>query len=108
MPRDPKTLRLWQAARFLPLTVRFLGTRYRPLFLAYARLGEAAGKAPPVADAMAFLEFMARQDRLALLRAERRALGADARALRRRFRLEREEGLVSAVEKSRLMRWLSF
>lgn len=98
--------RLWQSARFLPRTVRLLGTRYRTLFLAYAQEHEAAGKAPAVADAMAFVDFMFRQDRIALLPPEHEALRHDQRTLRRRFRLKRRQRLVEAVEKWRILQWL--
>ena len=106
MRLDPGVFRLWRAARFLPLSARFLGTRYRGLFLAYARRNEPAGEARSVADAMAFLDFMSRQERLALLEPERRALRRDARALRRRFWLRRQGGRVEAVEKWKILRWL--
>ena len=38
MKEAPNVERLWQAARFMPQTVRLLGTRYRSLFLAYGQL----------------------------------------------------------------------
>ncbi len=98
--------RLWQAARFLPQTVRLLGTRYRTLFLAYALGARAAGEAAAVADALAFAEFMLGQDRIALLPPELRAVRADARALRRRYRLVRAGGEVRAALRWRILRWL--
>ena len=106
MRKNPQIQRLWQAARFLPMTARFLGTRYRSLFLAYARQNEPAGEAQPVADALAFIDFMSRQERLALLDPERGALRRDERALRRRFRLRRQGGRVEAVEKWKILQWL--
>jgi len=100
-------MRLWQAARFLPLSARLLGTRYRPLFLAYARKSQAVGRARHAADAMAFLDFMSRQERLALLQPERRALRRDARMLCRRYWLKRVNGRVRAVEKWKILQWLA-
>lgn len=98
--------RLWQAARFMPQTVRLLGTRYRSLFLAYGQLIQSEGEARPVADALAFLKFMERQDRVALLPPEQRAVRDDARALRRRFRLKRAGDKVRAIEKWKVLQWL--
>jgi len=98
--------RLWQSARFLPRTVRLLGTRYRTLFMAYAQDHRSEGKAPEVADAMAFIDFMFRQDRIALLPPEHEALHHDQRGLRRRFWLKRRDRKVEAVEKWRILQWL--
>jgi hypothetical protein len=100
--------RLWQAARYLPESVRLLGTRYRSLFLAHAQLCEAGGDAASVADAMAFIEFMRLQNRLGLLPLEQRALSKDERRLRKRYRLIREGRSVSAKEKWKILQWLSF
>lgn len=98
--------RLWQSARFLPRSVRLLGTRYRTLFLAYAQRNQSGGAAAAVADAMAFVDFMLRQDRIALLPPEQEALRYDKRVLRRRFWLRRREGTVQADEKWRILQWL--
>lgn len=99
-------LRLWQAARYMPRSVRLLGTRYRALFLAYAEQTQAAGDAPAVADAMAFVDFMFRQDRLGLLGPEKQALRGDQKPLRRRFRLRREGATVTVTEKWKVLQWL--
>ncbi|MBI4375143.1 MAG: hypothetical protein HY549_01715 [Elusimicrobia bacterium] len=108
--QPPPVERLWQAARYLPQSVRLLGTRYRTLFLAYAQqcsVESSNGKAPPaVADAMAFIEFMFLQNRVGLLPPEQRALHQDQRALRRRFRLRRHGITVSATEKWKICQWL--
>lgn len=98
--------RLWQAARYMPQSVRLLGTRYRALFLAYAASASSSGEARAVADALAFIEFMFKQDRVGLLEPEQKALRSDARALRRRFRLKRADGGVTAVEKWKVLQWL--
>jgi hypothetical protein len=98
--------RLWQAARYLPQSVRLLGTRYRSLFVAHAHQTKPTGNLAPVADALAFVDFMLRQSRVALLENERRALRADDRALRRRFRLTRRPGEVAAFEKWKIRQWL--
>ncbi len=98
--------RLWQAARYIPQTVRLLGTRYRALFVAFAEQCGSDGEARAVADALAFIEFMFRQDRVGLLPLEQRALRADERELRRRFRLKRQDGKVTAVEKWKVLQWL--
>jgi hypothetical protein len=98
--------RLWKAAECLPESVRLLGTRYRALFLAYAPLYRPHGKASPVADAMAFVDFMFRQERVGLLDNEREALRGDQRALRRRFRLRSKGSEIEAVEKWRIAQWL--
>lgn len=98
--------RLWKSARFLPLTVRLLGTRYRSLFLAHAQSCRPRGDAAPVADALAFIDFMLRQERVGLLENERSALRRDARALKRRFRLRRDDEAVEASEKWRPLQWL--
>lgn len=98
--------RLWQAARFLPQSVRFLGTRYRALFLAFAQDLQPEGEAAAVADAIAFIDFMFRQNRMALLKPESRALRDDERALRRRFRLSRDGQTVQAIEKWKVLQWL--
>lgn len=100
--------RLWQAARFLPQSVRLLGTRYRSLFLAYAQQHESSGEAAAAADAMAFVDFMFLQNRLALLDPEQQALRNDSRAIHRRYRLKRQGAVVRAVEKWKLLQWLSF
>lgn len=106
MKEAPDVERLWQAARYMPQTVRLLGTRYRSLFLAYGQLLKSEGEARAVADALAFLKFMSRQDRVALLPPEQRAVQNDARMLRRRFRLKSANGVVSAVEKYKIFQWL--
>ena len=98
--------RLWKAARYLPQTVRLLGTRYRTLFLAHAQRCRPRGKAGVIADALAFVDFLAKQERVGLLAPERVALRADARALRRRFRLHREGDAVEAIEKWKILQWL--
>ena len=98
--------RLWKTARYLPQTVRLLGTRYRSLFLAYGQLVKSEGQARAVADALAFLRFMLHQDRIALLPPEQRAVRDDARMLRRRFRLKRAGDVVHAVEKYKILQWL--
>lgn len=100
--------RLWQTSRFIPQSVRLLGTRYRSLFLAYARQCEPSGDHAAIADALSFIEFMLKQNRVALLELERRALHNDARQLRRRFRLHREGGVISARERWKILQWLSF
>ena len=91
--------RLWKAARYLPQTVRLLGTRYRTLFLAYAQRCRPRGEAGVVADALAFADYLAKQERVGLLDPERAALRRDERALRRRFRLRRIGTEVEAIEK---------
>jgi hypothetical protein len=98
--------RLWQAARYLPQSVRLLGTRYRSLFVAYAQQFNSEGQARAVADALAFVDFMFKQNRVGLLDLEQKALRRDERALRRRFRLARQSGSVSAVEKWKILQWL--
>jgi hypothetical protein len=98
--------RLWQSARFLPQSVRLLGTRYRALFTAYAQQVQAEGDTAPVADAIAFVDFMFRQNRVALLMPEQRALRNDERALRRRYSLKRSGATVKAVEKWKIRQWL--
>ena len=98
--------RLWKTAAFLPRTVRLLGTRYRSLFLAHAQTCRPQGDGAPVADALAFVEFMSRQERVGLLDNERSALSADARALRRRFRLRRNGAAVEIVEKWKPLQWI--
>lgn len=100
--------RLWKTSRFLPQSVRLLGTRYRALFLAHARQCDPTGPDPAVADALAFLEFMAGQERLALLAPEQRALKADGRPLRRKFRLKRDGRAIAAIERWRILQWLPF
>jgi hypothetical protein len=98
--------RLWKTAEFLPQSVRLLGTRYRSLFLAHAQRCRPTGKAARVADALAFVDFMFRQERVGLLDNERAALKGDARVLRRRFRLRRAGDTVEAVEKWKPLQWL--
>ena len=98
--------RLWQSARFLPQSVRLLGTRYRALFVAYAHQCSSEGESAAVADAMAFIDFMFRQNRLALLAPEMRALRNDERALRRRFKLSRQGSTVRATAKWKIRQWL--
>lgn len=98
--------RMWKTAQFLPRSVRLLGTRYRALFLAHAQLCRPSGDAAPVADALAFVDFMLRQERVGLMDNERRALKADERALRRRFRLKRKGEDVSANEKWKILQWV--
>ncbi len=98
--------RLWKSAQFLPQTVRLLGTRYRALFLAHARLCRPEGDAAAVADALVFADWMFRQERVGLLDNERDALKRDARALRRRFRLHRRGEAAEAVEKWKLTQWI--
>lgn len=98
--------RMWKTAEFLPQTVRLLGTRYRALFLAHAQLCHPSGNAAPVADALAFVDFMFRQERVGLLDNERRALQGDDRALRRRFRLKRDGEDITASEKWKILQWI--
>ena len=98
--------RMWKTAQFLPQTVRLLGTRYRALFVAHAQLCRPQGDGAPVADALAFVDFMFRQERVGLLDNERRALRSDARALRRRFRLRRQGESISVLEKWKIRQWL--
>lgn len=98
--------RLWKTAEFLPQTVRLLGTRYRSLFLAHAQQCRPRGDGAAIADALAFVDFMASQERVGLLDNERSALSRDARVLQRRFRLRREGGAVEVVEKWKPLQWL--
>lgn len=105
-PEKERVERLWQSARFIPRSVRLLGTRYRSLFLAHAQDCSAQGETAAVADALTFIDFMLRQERVALLPPERQALLADRRALRRRYRLKRGEGGVTAVERWKVLQWL--
>ncbi|MEK7232708.1 MAG: hypothetical protein AAB268_02745 [Elusimicrobiota bacterium] len=98
--------RLWKTARYLPQTVRLLGTRYRTLFLAYAQHCRPRGEAGVVADALAFAHYLAKQERMGLLEPERTALRRDERALRRRYRLRRNGAEVSAIEKWKILQWL--
>lgn len=99
--------RLWQSARYLPRSVRLLGTRYRSLFVAYAQDWRSGGDAAAVADALAFIDFMLRQDRVALLPPEQQALRGDGAMLRRRFRLKRgKDQTVSAIERWKILQWL--
>ena len=98
--------RLWKTARFLPQTVRLLGTRYRTLFMAHAQRCNPRGDAGVVADALAFAEFLAKQERVGLLAPERTALRRDARALRRRYRLLRDGDTVEAIERWKILQWL--
>jgi hypothetical protein len=98
--------RLWQSARYLPRSVRLLGTRYRALFCAYAQACGAQGETAAVADAMAFIDFMLRQERVALLQPEKQALRSDRRLLRRRYRLKRKDSVVTAVERWKILQWL--
>lgn len=103
---DESVDRLWKTAQFLPETVRLLGTRYRALFLAHARMCQPQGSALAVADALAFVDFMMKQERVGLLDNERTALRADGRALRRRFRLRRRGEAIEAVEKWKPLQWI--
>lgn len=98
--------RLWKTARYLPQTVRLLGTRYRTLFLAHAQRCRPRGEAGVVADALAFADYLSKQERVGLLAPERTALRRDARALRRRFRLRRRGDEVEAVEKWKIFQWI--
>jgi len=98
--------RLWRSAGFLPRSVRLLGTRYRPLFEAYAQDTSPAGDNAAAADALAFVDFMFRQSRISILEPERRALREDGRRLGRRFRLRREGSRIEAVERWRIWQWL--
>ncbi len=98
--------RLWKTARYLPQTVRLLGTRYRTLFLAHAQRCRPKGDAAVVADALAFMDYLAKQERVGLLGPERAALRSDSSALRRRFRLRRDGESVEAVEKWKILQWL--
>ena len=59
-----------------------------------------------MADALAFAEYLAKQERVGLLAPERTALRRDARALRRRFRLRRVGDEIEAVEKWKILQWL--
>lgn len=107
METAPETVdRLWKTAQFLPQTVRLLGTRYRELFTVHARQCQPRGGAAPVADALAFAQYMLQQERLGLLDNERTALRGDARALGRRFRLRREGENVEAIEKWKIFQWI--
>jgi hypothetical protein len=107
MTETPEPIeRLWKSAQFLPQTVRLLGTRYREQFTVHARLCRPKGDAAPVADALAFVDYMLRQERMGLLDNERTALRRDARALSRRFRLRREGAEVEAVEKWKILQWV--
>jgi hypothetical protein len=107
MEANPESVdRLWKSAEFLPQTVRLLGTRYRSLFLAHAQMCRPRGQGGPVADALAFVEFMFRQERVGLLESERSALRRDSRALSRRFRLRREGDVVEVVEKWKPLQWI--
>ncbi len=98
--------RLWKSAEFLPQTVRLLGTRYRSLFLAHAQMCRPRGQGAPVADALAFVDFMFRQERVGLLDSERSAMRRDARALSRRFRLRRDGDSIEVVEKWKPLQWI--
>lgn len=98
--------RLWKTARYLPQTVRLLGTRYRTLFLAHAQRCRPRGEAGVVADALAFADFLSKQERVGLLAPERVALARDARVLRRRFRLRRDGDEIEAIEKWKILQWL--
>ena len=98
--------RMWRTSQFLPQSVRLLGTSYRALFLAHAQQCKPQGDAAPVADALAFVDFMFHQERVGLLDNERTALRGDARALRRRFRLLRQGDSISAREKWRILQWV--
>ncbi len=102
---EPVT-RLWKTARHLPQTVRLLGTRYRALFLAHAAACSPKGEAAAVADALAFADFLRRQERVGLLAVEREAVNRDERALRRRYRLRREGESIEAVEKWIVFQWV--
>ena len=105
-PNSDSVERLWKTARYLPQTVRLLGTRYRTLFLAHAQRCRPNGEAGVVADALAFTDYLAKQERVGLLAPEREALRRDAQALRRRFRLRRNGDEVSAIEKWKILQWL--
>lgn len=104
-PSEPVD-RLWKTARFLPQTVRLLGTRYRSLFLAHATRCRPEGDGGEIADALAFVDFMFKQERVGLLANEQAALRGDARALRRRFRLRREGDTIRAIEKWKILQWI--
>lgn len=104
--RDHVLVRLWQAAGFMPRSVRLLGTRYRGLFLAYAQQFKGTGQVPAAGDAAGFISFMFRQQRVGLLAREEDALRADEKRLRRRFKLKRRGGEIEAVEKWRIRQWL--
>ncbi len=106
LPSADSVERLWKTARYLPQTVRLLGTRYRTLFLAHALRCRPHGEAGVVADALAFTEYLAKQERMGLLAPERVALRHDASALRRRFRLRRVGAEISAIEKYKIQQWL--
>jgi hypothetical protein len=107
MPTPAESVeRLWKSAEFLPQTVRLLGTRYRALFLAHAQSCRPRGDGAPVADALAFVDFMFRQERIGLMDNERLALRGDERALRRRFRLRREGESIEVVEKWKPLQWI--
>ena len=98
--------RLWKVARYLPQTVRLLGTRYRTLFMAYAQRCRPEGDAAVVADALAFMDFLAKQERVGLLAPEREALRGDSRRLRRRYRLKVTGDAVTATEKWKILQWI--
>ena len=98
--------RLWKTARYLPQTVRLLGTRYRTLFLAHAQRCRPRGASGVVADALAFAAYLSKQERVGLLAPERSALARDERVLRRRFRLRRDGNAIEAIEKWKIFQWL--
>ena len=98
--------RQWHCAEFLPRSVRLLGTRYRPLFAAYAQDTVPAGKHAAAADALAFVDFMFVQSRISILEPEREALREDGRRLRRRFKLRRAGNAIEAVERWKIWAWL--
>lgn len=98
--------RLWKTAQFLPQSVRLLGTRYRALFLKHAQECRPDGDGAPIADALAFVDFMLKQERVGLLPNERAALRRDARALTRRFRLRRKGETIAVTEKWKPLQWI--
>ena len=109
MSDSPEVLgRLVECARYLPQSVRLLGTRYRALFTAHARGCTPSGDAAAVADAMAFADFMLGQDRLALMPPEQKALRRDVRKLRKSYRLKREGREITAVKRWAIARFLPF
>ena len=84
----------------------YLGDAPDVSFAAYAEDCSPTGPEPAIADALAFIEFMFRQNRVALAVTEYNALRSDRRMLVRRFRLKREGNSISVVEKWKILQWL--
>ncbi len=98
--------RLWRASLFLPESTRLLGTHYRFIFEAHAAESLPAGESPAAADALAFIEFALRQERIALSPRQAAAMRRDARRMGRRFKLSRRDNTVSVRERYRWLRWI--